>query len=273
MRVLGFILAGGLLLLAACGGSGDDEDAGETPQATPSQAASQATVEPTPEATPVGTPPWAGRQGDLTGTLGDMVLTKEDLPTSLNWLEPVENPPEALQPLIAPERDPLTINGFAWRPPSSGPLHDGPWEASALVGPNEDVWLWSFVTLPPDLAALSAARRAIIDANKLDVARLRLDIWGTLTEDEVDFRPEAVRISAAKGLGDARFSYGLSLYDLEGVEQYQLQGLAFTRGPVFAVLVVVCRPGTLVEDDGLYLALTFDEKIREALKAAGLPEA
>ena len=272
MRVLGFILAGGLVLLAACSSDGDEEGSA-TPQATPSQAASQATVEPTPEATPVGTPPWAGRQADLKAALSDMVLTKENLPTSLNWLEPVENPPEEIQPLIAPERDPLTMNGLAWRPSSSGPLRDSPWEASAFVGPDSDVWLWSFVTLPPDLAALSAVRRAILDAGELDVSRLRLDIWGSFTTDELEFRPEAVRISAAKGLGDARFSYGLSLYDLEGVEQYQLQGLAFTRGPVFAVLIVVCRPGTLVEDDGLYLALRFDEKIREVLKAAGLPEA
>jgi len=276
MRALGFILAGGLLLFAACGGSGGDEDAGETPRATPdatAHATAQATPRATEEAEARATPPWAGQQADLKDTLGEMLLTKEDLPTSLSWLEPVENPPEALQPIIAPERDPLTINGFAWRPGSSGPLHDGSWEASAFVGPEDDVWLWSFVTLPPDLVALSAARRAIMDANRLDVARLRLDIWGSFTEDEVLFRPEEVRISAAKGLGDARFFYGLSLYDVEGVEQYQLQGLAFTRGPVFAVLIVVCRPGTVVEDDGLYLALTFDEKIRETLKAAGLPEA
>jgi len=276
MRVLAYVLAWGLLLFAACGGSGGDEDAGETPQATPEatpQATAQATPQATEEAAAQATPPWAGRQADLEDTLGEMLLTKEDLPTSLSWLEPAENAPEELQPIIAPERDPLTMNGLAWRPGSSGPLRDSPSEASAFVGPDGDVWLWSFVTLPPDLVALSAARRAIIDANKFDVARLRLDIWGTFTEDELGFRPEAVRISAAKGLGDARFSYGLSLYDVEGVEQYQLQGLAFTRGPVFAVLVVVCRPGTLVEDDGLYLALTFDEKIRAVLTAAGLPEA
>jgi len=264
MRLLAFLLAGGLVLLAACGGSGGDDNADATAQAT-----AQATVEPTAQATP----PWAGRQSDLKGSLGEMVLTKEDLPTSLNWLEPVENPPEELKPIIAPERDPLTMNGFSWRPGSSGPLRDSAWEAAAFVGPAGDVWLWSFVTLPPDLAALSAARRAIIDAGDLDVARLRLDIWDSLAREELGLKPEAVRIGGAKGLGDARFSYGLSLYNIEGAEQYQLQGLAFTRGPVFAVLIVVCRPGTLVEDDGLYLALKFDEKIRQTLKAAGLLEA
>jgi len=42
---------------------------------------------------------------------------------------------------------------------------------------------------------------------------------------------------------------------------------------VFAVLTVVSWPGTLAKDDGFYLALTFNGKIRQALKAAGLPEA
>jgi hypothetical protein len=112
----------------------------------------------------------------------------------------------------------------------------------------------------------------MVEANKLDVARLRLDIWDSLNEDELGLRPEAVRIGGAKGLGDARFSYGLTLYNVEG-EQYQVQGLAFTRGPVFAVLMVVCRPGALVKDDALYLALTLEEKIRQTLRATGLPEA
>jgi hypothetical protein len=42
---------------------------------------------------------------------------------------------------------------------------------------------------------------------------------------------------------------------------------------VFAVLTVVSRPGTLAKDDGFYLALKFDEKMRQALKAAGFLEA
>jgi hypothetical protein len=220
----------------------------------------------------VSTPPWAAQQGELKNKLGEMVLTKEDLPTSLSWLEPVENPPEGLEPIIAPERDPLTMNGLPWRPGSTGPLRDSPWEASAFVGGESDVWLWSFVTLPADLDTLSAVRRAMVAANKLDVARLRLDIWDSLSEDELALRPEAVHIGGAKGLGDARFSYGLSLYNVDG-EQYQVQGLAFTRGSVFAVLMVVCRPGALAKDDALYLALTFDDKIRETLRATGLPEA
>jgi len=260
IRVLALALAGGLVLLAACGGSAGDEDADATPQAT-LQATAQAT------------PPWAGRQGELTGKLGEMVLTKEDLPTSLSWLEPVENPPEVLKPIIAPERDPLTMNGLAWRPGSSGPLAGSPWEASAFVGREGDVWLWSFVTLPADLDTLSAVRRAMMQANQLDVAELRIDLWDSLMKEDLDLKPEAVRTGGAKGLGDARFSYGLSLQNLEGEEQYQVQGYAFTRGPVFAVLMVVSRPGTLGKDDGIYLALTFDDKVRETLKAAGLPEA
>jgi len=260
IRVLAFVLAGGLVLLAACGGSGGDEDADATPQATP-------------EATAVSTPPWAGRQGELKGKLGEMVLAKEDLPGSLSWLEPVENPPEVLKPIIAPERDPLTMVGLPWRPGSSGPLRDSPWEASAFVGSEGDVWLWSFVTLPADLDTLSAVRRAMIEANRLDVAELRLDLWESLTKEDLGLRPEAVRTGGAKGLGDARFSYGLSLQNVESEEQYQVQGFAFTRGPVFAVLMVVCRPGTLGKDDGIYLALTLDGKIQETLKAVGLPEA
>jgi hypothetical protein len=272
MRLFFFVLSGGLVLLAACGGSDAEEAADVTPQATP-QATVEATPQATAEPTAQATPPWAGRQADLKDSLGEMVLTKEDLPTSLNWLDPVDNPPEELQPIIAPQRDPLTMNGLAWRPGSSGPLRDSPWAASAFVGPDANVWLWSFVSLPPDLAALSAARRAIIDAGELDVARLRLDIWDSLMREDLDFKPETMRIGGARGLGDVRFSYSLSLFDVEGVEQYQLQGLAFIRGPVFAVLIVVCRPGTLVEDDGLYLALTLDDKVRQTLKAAGLPEA
>jgi len=260
IRILAFVLAGGLVLVAACGGSGGDEDADATPQVTV-------------QATAQATPPWLGRQGELKGRLGEMVLTKEDLPTSLAWLDPVENPPEVLKPIIAPERDPLTMNGLPWRPGSPGPLRDSPWEASAFVGREGDVWLWSFVTLPGDLDTLSAVRRAMMEANQLDVAQLRIDLWDSLIKEELGLKPEAVRTGGAKGLGDARFSYGLSLYNLEGEEQYQVQGYAFTRGPVFAVLMVVSRPGTLAKDDGLYLALTFDDKIRDTLKAAGLLEA
>ena len=121
IRVLAFALASGLIVLAACGGSGGDEDADSTPQPT---------AQATPEATAVATPPWAGQQGELKGKLkgklGEMVLTKEDLPGSLSWLEPVENPPEVLKPIIAPERDPLTMIGLPWRPGSSGPLRDSP---------------------------------------------------------------------------------------------------------------------------------------------------
>jgi len=260
IRVFGFLLAAMLVLPGACGGSNEDEDADTTPEATP-------------QATAQATPPWAGRQGDLKGRLGEMVLTKEDLPTSLAWLEPAENPPEELKPIIAPERDPLTMNGLPWRPGSSGPLRDSPSEASAFVGREGDVWLWSFVTLPPDLDTLSAVRRAMIEAGQLDVAQLRLDLWDSLLKEDLGLKPESVRTGGAKGLGDARFSYGLSLYNVEGEEQYQIQGFAFTRGPVFAVLLVVSRPGTLAKDDGLYLALTFDDKIREILTAAGLVEA
>lgn len=252
MRILALILAGGVVLLAACGGSGGDQAADATPQATP---------------------PWAVQQSELKGRMSEMILTKEDLPTSLSWLEPVEDPPEALRPIIAPERDPLTMQGLPWRPSSSGPLAGSPWEASAFVGREGDVWLWSFVTLPADLDTLSAVRRAMIEAGQLDVAKLRLDIWDSLMKENLGLKPEAVRMGGARGLGDARFSYGLSLQNLEGEEQFQVQGYAFTRGPVFAVLTVVSRAGTLGKDDGLYLALTFDDKIRETLKAAGLPEA
>jgi hypothetical protein len=258
-RLFGLVLVGGLVFLAACGGSGGEEDAGATPVATP-------------QATAVSTPPWAAQQGELKNKLGEMVLTKEDLPTSLSWLDPADNPPEGLEPIIAPERDPLTMNGLPWRPGSTGPLRDSPWEASAFQGGEGDVWLWSFVTLPADLDTLSAVRRAMGEANKLDVARLRLDIWESLSEDELALRPEAVHIGGAKGLGDARFSYGLSLYNVDG-EQYQVQGLAFTRASVFAVLMVVCRPGALAKDDALYLALTLEDKIRQTLRATGLPEA
>ena len=259
IRVFAFLLAGGLIFLAACGGPAGGDSAVPTP-------------EPTPQATAAVTPPWAERQGELKDKLGGMVLAKEDLPTSLSWLEPVDNPPEDIEPIIAPQRDPLTMNGLPWRPGSAGPLRDSAWEASAFQGGEGEVWLWSFVTLPADLDTLSAVRRAIVAANKLDVARLRLDIWGSLSEDKLDLRPEAVHIGGAKGLGDARFSYDLSLYKLES-EEYQVHGLAFTRGSVFAVLLVVCRPGALAEDDALYLALTLDDKIRETLRATGLPEA
>ena len=265
IRVLAFLLAGGLVLFAACGGSGGDEDSDATPQATPQA---------TPEVTVTATPPWAGQQGELKGKLGEMVLTKDDLPGSLSWLEPVENPPEALKPIIAPERDPLTMVGLPWRPGSSGPLRDSPWEAAAFVGSEGDVWLWSFVTLPADLDTLSAVRRAMIEANRLDVAELRLDLWESLTKEELGLRPEAVRIGGARGLGEARFSYGFSLFgNVEPEELYQVQGYAFDRGPVFAVLMVVCAPGTLGKDDGIYLALTLDDKIQETLTAVGLPEA
>jgi len=259
IRLFALALAGGLVILAACGGSGGGESVYPTQGATPG-------------ASPAATPPWAEQQGELKSKLGEMVLAKDDLPTSLSWLEPVENPPEAIEPIIAPERDPLTMNGLPWRPGSAGPLRDSPSEASAFVGGEGDVWLWSFVSLPADLDTMSAVRRAMVAANKLDVARLRLDIWDSLSEDEVALRPEAVHIGGAEGLGDTRFSYSLSLYELEN-EQYQVQALAFTRGPVFAVLMVVCRPGSLAKDDGLYLALTFDDKIRETLVAGGLPEA
>jgi len=252
VRVIAFVLASGFVLLAACGGG--EEGAGETP-------------------TPQATPPWAGRQVEAKGRLGEMVLTKEDLPTSLSWLEPAEDPPEALIPIIAPERDPLTMNGLPWRPGSAGPLRDLPWEASAFVGRDGDVWLWSFVTLPEDLDTLSAVRRAMIGAAQLDVAKLRLDIWDSLLKEDLGLKPEDVRTGGARGLGDARFAHSLSLYNVQGEEQYQVQGFAFTRGPVFAVLLVVCRPGTLGKDDGLYLAFTFDDKISETLKAAGLLEA
>jgi len=253
IRVLVFVLAGGLVLLTACGGSNDDQTADATPQPTP---------------------PWVGRQSELKGSLGEMVLTKEDLPTSLSWLEPAEDPPEALKPIIAPERDPLTMQGLPWRPGSTaGPLAGSPSEASAFVGRDGDVWLWSFVTLPADLDTLSAARRAMVQAADLDVAQLRLDIWDSLTKEDLGLKPEDVRIGGARGLGDAHFAYGLSLENLEGEEQYQVEGYAFTCGPVFAVLTVVSRPGTLAEDDGFYLALTFDAKIQQVLKAAGLLEA
>jgi hypothetical protein len=263
MRVLALVLVGGMILLAACGGSGGngDEEADATPEATP-------------EATAQATPAWAGQQGDLKNRLGDMVLSQEDLPTSLSWLEPVENPPEVLKPIIAPERDPLTMSGLPWRPGSPGPLRDSPQEASAFVGREGDVWLWSFVTLPVDLDTLSAVRRAMASANKLDVTELRRDLWDSLNKEELGLRPEGVHTGGAKVLGDARFAYGLSLYNVdEGVEQYQIEGFAFTRGPVFAVVTVVCRPGTLGKDDGIYLALTVDDKIQETLRAAGLPEA
>src|SRR5512137_2077926 len=99
IRLFGFILAGGLVILAACGGSGGGESVYPTQGATPG-------------ASPAATPPWAEQQGELKSKLGEMVLAKEDLPTSLRWLEPVENPPEAIEPIIAPERDPLTMNGL-----------------------------------------------------------------------------------------------------------------------------------------------------------------
>jgi hypothetical protein len=252
IRLLAFGLAGGLALLAACGGSGDDQAAEVTPQPTP---------------------PWVGRQSELKGSLGDMVLAKEDLPTSLSWLEPAEDPPEALKPIIAPERDPLTMQGLPWRPGSTGPLVGSSWEASAFVGRDGDVWLWSFVTLPADLDTLSAVRRAMIEAARVDVAKLRLDIWDSLTKENRSLKPEEVRTGGARGLGDARFAYGLSLENLEGEEQYQVEGYAFNRGPVFAVLTVVSRPGTLAKDDGFYLALTLDGKIQQVLTAAGLLEA
>jgi hypothetical protein len=265
IRILTLALTGGMVLFAACGGSGDDDNSDATPQAT---------VQATPEATAVATPPWAGQQADLKTNLGQMVLTKEDLPGSLNWLDPVENPPEVLKPIIAPERDPLTMVGLPWRPGSSGPLRDSASAASAFVGREGDVWLWSFVSLPADLDTLSAVRRAMIQANGLDVAQLRLDLWDSFTKEELNFRPESVRIGGAQGLGEARFSYGFSLYgNVEADELYQVQGYAFNRGPVFAVLMVVCKPGTLGKDDGIYLALTLDDKIQETLTSLGLPEA
>jgi hypothetical protein len=256
MRVFALLSVAVLVLLCACGGGSEVID-----------------TTPTPQATAQATPAWAGRQTELNGRLAQMVLTKEDLPTSLSWLEPAEDPPEELKPIIAPERDPLTMNGLPWRPGSSGPLRDSPSEASAFVGRDGDVWLWSFVTVPADLDTLSAVRRAMVDAAQLDVAKLRLDIWDSLLEEELGLKPEDVRTGGAKGLGDVRFAHSLSLYNIEGAEQYQVQGFAFTRGPVFAVLLVVSRPGTLGQDDGLYLAFTFDDKISESLKAAGLLEA
>jgi len=264
MRLLFFVLAGGLVLLAACFGSGGDEAADVTPQAT-----SQATA----EATALATPAWAGLQADPEAALGEMVLTKEDLPPSLSWLEPVENPPEALQPIIAPQRDPLTMNGLPWRPGSSGPLRDSPWEASAFVGSDGGVWLWSFVTLPTDIDTLSAVRRVLNQANQLDVAKLRLDIWDSFMKEELALKPEAVSIGGADGLGNVRFSYSLTLRNVEVEEEYQVEGYAFTRGPVFAVVMVVYRPGALAKDSGIYLALTLDEKVRQTLMAAGLLEA
>jgi hypothetical protein len=265
IRVPTLVITGGLVLFAACGGSGDGEGSDATPQGT---------HQASPEATAVATPPWAGQQADLKTNLGQMVLAKEDLPGSLSWLEPVENPPETLKPIIAPERDPLTMVGLPWRPGSSGPLRDSASEASAFVGRDGDVWLWSFVTLPADLDTLSAVRRAMIQANQLDVAQLRLDLWESFTKEDLNFRPEAVSIGGARGLGEARFSYGFSLYgNVESEELYQVQGYAFNRGPVFAVLMVVSKPGTLGKDDGIYLALTLDDKIQETLTAAGFPEA
>ena len=70
-----------------------------------------------------------------------------------------------------------------------------------------------------------------------------------------------------------RFSYSLSLRNVETQEEYQVEGYAFTRGSVFAVLMVVYRPGALAKDSGIYLALTLDEKVRQTLQAAGLLEA
>ncbi len=256
IRVFALALAGGLALLAACGGSGGDELADTTQQPTAQS-----------------TPPWADRQGELTGKLGEMVLAKEDLPTSLSWLEPAQDPPEALQPIIAPQREPLTMQGLPWRPGSAGALADSPSEASAFVGREGDVWVWSFASLPADLDTLSAARRAMIAAAAVDVAKLRLDIWDSLLREDLGLKPEDVHTGGARGLGDARFSFGLSLQDLKGEEQYQIEEYAFTRGPVFAVVTVVARPGTLAKDDGFYLALTLDGKIQQVLTAAGLLEA
>ena len=268
MRLLFFVLAGGLVLLAACGGSDAEEADDATPEAT-----SQATAEVTAEATPPATPAWAGLQADPAAALAEMVLTKEDLPPSLSWLEPVENPPEALQPIIAPQRDPLTMNGLPWRPGSSGPLSSSPWEASAFVGSDGGVWLWSFVTLPTDTDTLSAVRRVLNQANQLDVAQLRLDIWDSFLQEELPLKPETVSIGGAEGLGNVRFSYNLALRNVETAEEYQVEGYAFTRGPAFAVVMVVYRPGALTQDSGIYLALTLDEKVRQTLQAAGLLEA
>jgi hypothetical protein len=268
MRRLFFVLAGGLVLLAACGGSDAEEAADTTPQAT-----SQATAEVTAEATAPATPAWSGLEADPEAALGQMVLTKEDLPPSLSWLEPVENAPEALQPIIAPQRDPMTMNGLPWRPGSSGLLSNSPWKASAFVGSDGGVWLWSFVTLPTDIDTLSAVRRVLNQANQLDVARLRLDIWGSFLKEELPLKPETVSIGGAEGLGNVRFSYSLTLRNVETAEEYQVEGYGFTRGPVFAVLMVVYQPGTLAKDNGIYLALTLDEKMRQTLQAAGLLEA
>jgi hypothetical protein len=67
IRILTFALTGGMVLFAACGGSGDDDNSDATPQAT---------FQATPAAPAVATPPWAGQQGDLKTNLGQMVLTR-----------------------------------------------------------------------------------------------------------------------------------------------------------------------------------------------------